>query len=108
MRAPRFWRSTPREIEALSEARLRYIRDQQAYERELWAVERADFRNAHFRSKEHHPKAWTVDEILGRKPVPTRVDPLTEAGRQRIKLAASGMLNGNVPDWAKLVSERTQ
>lgn len=55
----RYWSLTPRSFDALQKVHQRANKERLT----MWAIERADFRNAHFVHKDQ-PVPWTVDDIL--------------------------------------------
>lgn len=70
----------------------------------LWAVERSDFRNVHFRG-ENGDIHWNAEEILGgsaTKPAPKKVHP-------NIQRALIDQAMNVMPDWvSKLKDARKQ
>lgn len=82
------WNYTPREYSALEEVRRKYLL--------LWAIERSDFRNVHFRG-ENGDVHWHAEQFLG-EAIPKKKSAMDHPNVQKALLDhAMGVL----PDWAK-------
>lgn len=91
------WELTPREFAARLQVRDHYL--------ENWALERADFRNAHF----HIPGVqWEARDFLGSSDITQRIAQ-AKADAQAVKLAnmqiemmkAKKGSAGDLPSWAQ-------
>jgi len=99
----RFWELTWREFDALHTVYIRKL--------ERWALERADFKNAHFGGKDTPP--WTIDEILGRVDRRKRIQQhgIDQMAVRRENLRLAQIKPGapppdNLPEWAKQFAPR--
>jgi len=62
----------------------------------MWAIERSDFRNVHFRG-ELGEVSWTPEEFLGEKPKPKK----NVMQHPNVQKAMLDHAMGVLPDWAK-------
>jgi len=98
MTAAEFWESTAREIEARNERRQEW-NDLQV---KLWAIERRDFANANFRSRDHHPEAFTVEDFTGAK------KPLSTVQEWNRRIRESAALKDRARSIVQSLNSRTE